>query len=333
MIFTQFASKIKRRLWSMLVEHTQNRSIYPCLYRSFWHYKFFGEGSISNAICYFSACPNQGAGIGHQLANWIAGYWFAKQFGLKYAHVPFSTQKWEDLLGFGEDEMKVSELKKKGYKVRKLPMFDEYNSQQVALTKTIIKSYSGKKVVLVAEQDQFYQDQYGVINDIREKFYHAAARQNDRIIYSKETFNIAVHLRRGDIVAGAQAGDRSVLFRWQNNDYFVNVLTEVIKTLHSDCPVVIHLFSQGKQDDFQAFNQFENIQYHLDMTPYDSFLHMVYADLLITSKSSFSYKPALLNKGIKISPRDFWHGYPDDPKWILAENDGTFEVNKLNLKF
>ena len=25
---------------------------------------------------YFAAIPNRGAGIGHQLANWIAGYWF-----------------------------------------------------------------------------------------------------------------------------------------------------------------------------------------------------------------------------------------------------------------
>ena len=66
------------------------------------------------------------------------------------------------------------------------------------------------------------------------------------------------------------------------------------------------------------------------MNAQDSFLHLVYADLLITSKSSFSYKPALLNNGIKICPKNFWHGYPKSEKWILCENDGSFDI--INLK-
>lgn len=55
------------------------------------------------------------------------------------------------------------------------------------------------------------------------------------------------------------------------------------------------------------------------MNSQDSFLHMVYADCLITSKSSFSYKPALLNKGIKVCPKDFWHGYPNTKDWLLID--------------
>lgn len=53
-----------------------------------------------------------------------------------------------------------------------------------------------------------------------------------------------------------------------------------------------------------------------------SFLHMVYADALIMSKSSFSYKPALLNRGIKFCPADFWHGYPKTTDWILLDEEG-----------
>ena len=70
------------------------------------------------------------------------------------------------------------------------------------------------------------------------------------------------------------------------------------------------------------------------MDEYMSFAHLVYADLLITSKSSFSYKPALMNTGIKVSPGNFWHGYPqNDPKWILCANDGTFDTEKLKKLF
>jgi len=65
------------------------------------------------------------------------------------------------------------------------------------------------------------------------------------------------------------------------------------------------------------------------MSTKDSFLHMVYADLLITSKSSFSYNPALLSKGIKVCPKDLWRGYPESKDWILVENDGSFDINAL----
>jgi hypothetical protein len=56
---------------------------------------------------------------------------------------------------------------------------------------------------------------------------------------------------------------------------------------------------------------------------------MVYADLLITSKSSFSYKPALLNKGIKLCPKKFWHDYPSMEDWVLADENGNFDLKKL----
>jgi hypothetical protein len=60
------------------------------------------------------------------------------------------------------------------------------------------------------------------------------------------------------------------------------------------------------------------------MSANESFLHMVHADCLITSKSSFSYKPALLSNGIKICPKKFWHGYPNSSDWILVDENGNF---------
>ena len=322
MTFSRLVQKIRIRIWAMIVDNSRGKRFYPFLYKSYYHYRFSRNRQTINTTCYYAARPNPGAGIGHQMANWIAGYWFARQFGLKFAHIGFSDPKWDDFLGFGDNEEQVKDLLKKGYKRRRLPLFDSTNQAEVDFMKAIIKSYSGEKIVLVAELDQYYGEQYGVMNDIKHKFHHAKARQNDRLIYSKDFFNIAIHVRRGDIVAGSLAGDSGMTFRWQSNDYFVNVLSEVLKIMQFDRPVAIHLFSQGKQDDFQDFSRFENIQYHLDMTPRDSFLHMVYADLLITSKSSFSYKPALLNKGIKVCPKNFWHGYPQSSDWILADDSG-----------
>ena len=131
-----FKNKLQNYIWYKIVSLFFRNFFYPFIYKSFWYYLFHKhvpEQSISNN--FYSARPNSGAGIGHQMANWISGYWFAKQFGLQYAHSPFSNLKWEDFLGFGANEFKVLELRKMGYKKVMLPLFDEFNLKEVDLQK------------------------------------------------------------------------------------------------------------------------------------------------------------------------------------------------------
>ena len=108
------------------------------------------------------------------------------------------------------------------------------------------------------------------------------------------------------------------------------MLFNVLKAIETEKPIVIYLFSQGVESDFEDFKQFSNLHFCLESSAQDSFLHMVNADLLITSKSSFSYKPALLNKGVKVCPKNFWHAYPESYDWILADENGNFEGKILN---
>lgn len=331
MTISDFIFRSKRHLWKNLVKYFRTKKFYPYLYSSFWHYKLNKTNSSQNTTCYFTARPNPGAGIGHQLANWIAGYWFSKQFGLEFAHIPFSTSKWDIFLGFGEDGVKVDELISKGYKAKKLPLFNENNKIEVNLIKAIIQSYSGTKVVFIAEQDQFYKNQYDVIADIKRKFNQATSRRNDQIIYDSTHFNIAVHVRR-TVIIGEKVifeNDEIRAMRWLSNDYYEQVLMQVVENLRVTKPISIYIFSTGKADEFTEFSKYGDVHFCSDMDEYSSFLHLIRADLLITSKSSFSYKPALMNEAIKICPRNFWHGYPDTKDWILAENDGTFNSNSL----
>jgi hypothetical protein len=105
----------------------------------------------------------------------------------------------------------------------------------------------------------------------------------------------------------------------------------VLSNLKTEKLIAIYLFSQGKMEEFADFNQFKNLQFCLDVSSMDSFLHMVFADVLIISKSSFSYKPALLNNGIKVCPEEFWHGYPETNDWIMADESGDL-LNDISLK-
>lgn len=314
--------KVKRKIRNTWVSKLRNTCLYKYCYKSYWHFLLTHERRGQTDNLYFAARPNPGAGIGHQMANWIAGFWYAQQFGLKFVHIPFSSKKWEYLLGFYQGEETVENLKNKGYKVVRIQSFDENNAEEMNRVKKIINSYADTKTIFLAEQDQFYHDQYGVMDQIQDKFYSASARKNDKLIYETNNYNIAIHIRRGDIVQKNDENNPNLKMRFQGNGYFVSALKSALKYIETTKDIHIYLFSQGEHEDFSDFNKFDNIHLCIDMGAQDSFIHMVYADALITSRSSFSYKPALLNRGIKFSPANFWHGYPDDKNWILLDENG-----------
>jgi hypothetical protein len=323
--------KLFRKIRGTVVRATREHAIYPKLYPSYWHMRIKGKGRKTPPNkAFFSAIPNPGAGIGHQLANWIAGYWFSQKFGLKFAHIPFSNPRWEHVLGLFNGQVLVSDLlDQSGYRSVRLPLFDEYNSEEMARTENIIESYSGQNVVFIAEQDQFYKDQFGSSPALKKLFYTAPARSEDNVIYNKDTLNIAIHVRRGDIVMSSNDKNDNLKMRWQDNGYFENVLQSVLEIVKNR-NYRIFLFSQGRPEDFATFEKFDNISLCLDMNAIDSFLHMCFADILITSKSSFSYKPALINRGLKLCPENFWHGYPSTPDWIMVGDNAQFDTNKFN---
>jgi hypothetical protein len=335
MALLNIIEKIKIKLYNKLLRFIKNTNIYPYIYKSYWHYLFNkGSNDVKDSTCFFGARPNPGAGIGHQLANWIAGYWFAKQFELKFVHLPFSTSKWENFLGFGEGEANIKDLKRVGYKTRKLPLFKEDSNLELSRVKAIIRSYSGKKIIFIAEQDQFYKDQYGIMDELKYKFNHALSRKFDKIVYDPNYFNIAVHVRRTVIIDGKiiVEDEAAQSLRWLSNNYYEKVLQQVVQNIKIAKPLNIYIFSTGDAQEFVEFSKYGHVRFCSDMDEYTSFLHLIRADLLITSKSSFSYKPALINDSFKICPRNFWHSYPSyDKKWILAENDGTFDIRKLSV--
>lgn len=330
-----FVRKVVFKIRGIVVSKLRYQKIYPFLYRSYWHYLFTKRQIMSNASeNYYTARPNFGAGIGHQMANWIAGYWFAKAFEVQYAYSPFPEKRWNYFLGFYLGEDNVDSLKRKGYVLRRLPMFDEDDEREIQLQRNIISSYSNKKIIFLAEQDQFYERQYDVMLELQQKFYSAEARLKDQLFYSSDHFNIAVHVRRGDILS--DSSNPNLKMRYLANDYYLNALKYSLGFLDESIvgskEIHIFLFSQGLPEDFAEFSSFDHLHYCLGMDVCQSFLHLVMSDLLITSKSSFSYKPALLNRGIKVCPANFWHSYPNLSDWILLDDYGKPLTRSVEMK-
>jgi hypothetical protein len=324
--------KAKRKINSTIVNKISGTFLQFRLYRSYWHYKFFGNKNVdanNNDIRnthFLCEKPNYGAGIGHQLANWNAGLYFANFFNIRFAHYPFSTEKWESFLGFGDGEIKAKELERdRKFKIVRLPRFNSMDEKEIDLIRNIITSYKRSNILFYLEADQGYKRQCDTSAILSAKFFGASARQKDKLIFSKDTFNIAVHIRRRMKIETEEVW----LSRGLNNSFFSNALSEVLNTIRTDKKIEVYLFSQGTVEEFPEFEQFENIHYCMDMGPIDSVLHMINADLLISSKSSFSYKPALISKGIKICPETFWHAYPATSDFLMADNTGKFDKEKL----
>lgn len=53
---------------------------------------------------------------------------------------------------------------------------------------------------------------------------------------------------------------------------------------------------------------------------------MLNSNILVLSKSSFSYNAAILSTNKKICPPGFWHSYSDSPNYILADVHGNFKL-------
>lgn len=326
----EFYYKGKAKIRYMFYNRNYRKKWYPYLYGSYWHMRLQRKLPENKYQNYFAARPNPGAGIGHQIANWIAGYWFAKQFGLLFAHISFSDSRipytkssWEDFLGFGWGEVRMEELiKEKNYRIVRIPMFGERREQDMEMIRSIIRSYTNQRVVFLAEQDQFYSDQYGVMEVIQKKFQNAPVEREKLLYEEEEGIHIAIHIRRGDVTENSS--NPNIRMRWLDTDYYARVLKLLLKKLEGR-KFHIYIFSQGTKEEFQEDFSFPNVHYCLDMMAQNTFWHLTQADILIISKSSFSYKPALLSSGIIIAPKHFWHGYPELERWIIVDEEDIQE--------
>jgi len=138
-------------------------------------------------------------------------------------------------------------------------------------------------------------------------------------ILTNEVYRVAVHIRREDIHPCGR-----YRLRYLSNQYYIDVLTNYIpqrtdENQHKN--VEITIFSQKKSfESFDEFrNKFTNCSVRLDTDRAEVWRSMMVADLLILSRSSFSFVPALLNRRGRILYFPFRHA--PMPHWIVVSKD------------
>ena len=176
---------------------------------------------------------------------------------------------------------------------------------------------------------------------IKSLFYANKKNPFDRI-----NTNIAIHIRRMNrhdyIVIDEGTKLRTPVYdelfaklskdpvnstRLPGMDVPVDLYTTIIEQFEMAIPnAKFHIFSQGDKDDSKLFNK-GNITLHLNESLEESFIQLVYADILITAPSSLSYTAALLSNNT-IYYVDCLN--PKLPHWNIIQN---YKSSKMKYKF
>lgn len=134
-------------------------------------------------------------------------------------------------------------------------------------------------------------------------------KNKNRNFFNNDKINVAVHIRRPNIHDSRVDGTDT------NTEYYFNVINIIKeKYINSDKSLLFHIYSQNDISDYDGFDK-TDIQFHLNENLFDSFIGMVAADVLVTSKSSLSYAAAILSDG-EIYYNPFWH--PPGENWIVC---------------
>ena len=136
------------------------------------------------------------------------------------------------------------------------------------------------------------------------------------LLYDPKKLNIAVHIRRGDLLPGRQFSELST--RMLPDAWYLEILD--IVTSNASKPVAIYIFSEGRDGQYYSEcgtpfswkSHFRNSSFevheHIDDDFLSTFHHLIHADILIGSKSGMSHLAGTLNHHIKIMPK-MWHSY------------------------
>lgn len=143
-----------------------------------------------------------------------------------------------------------------------------------------------------------------VLKKIKTIFRQGKTKEN---YFLKDRFCIAIHIRRPNIHDNRLDGADTP------NNFFL-ALIEKMRISYIEKNPVFYIFSQGNDRDFYEFINDDTI-ICLNDSIENTFSALVFADVLVLSRSSFSYTAGLISESI-IYYLPFWHA--PMPHWINA---------------
>jgi hypothetical protein len=228
-------------------------------------------------------------GFGAIFQNLIFDILYVENHGDKfvYSAIPAIDHNYS-----GEPDFTVSLEKYMGIK-------DAYSPEEVTQVEVIpfLQSYN----IVQQNIDAMFNSE--AFHKIRAAFYKDKVSRFD-----SSYMNIAVHVRRFNTRDCRTGGTDTP------NSYYLDVMNKIRSKYSIDClkPLKFHIYSQGIPINFNEYVA-DDVVLHLNESIQDTFTDFVFADILATSQSSFSYVAAFLSSGI-VYYKKFWH--PPLNHWV-----------------
>jgi hypothetical protein len=171
----------------------------------------------------------------------------------------------------------------------------------------------------------------------------ASTPPTDRVL------RVAVHVRRGDLLP-LKSDDRML-----PNAYFIQVAQQVVQTLNElEIEFQIELYTEVPDETFvvtpehhgieqrisgpfvfdpglsrlDEFSVLPNLVPCLNGEAADCLRGLATADVLVMSRSSFSYLGGILNRNCVVLYHPFWHSPPSP--WLAVDPDGHFDQSEFS---
>lgn len=284
-------------------------------------------------------------GAGAQLHRIYTIYALSRHLGVSYFHSPLFELGYQGLTALEKNE-------------RDSKIVERYNTLFALPSDGVVPENAVVHYLMNANFD-FINDlkkkaqHSNVFHLVKMVFTHPAADHFPQMLSHLKTvspfevaaspvFRIAIHVRRGDLfIADVE--------RALPNSYYMILLQEIIKTLrrlgisfvcelYTELPSAPFIVTPGhhgmatriKKDimiapeanDIKEFDQLPHLKKCINGDPIETLRAMATADLLMMSRSDFSYTAAILNKKGIIVYHPFWHGTPME--WLDGNHQRSF---------
>ena len=331
------AASIRRRLARAFeVRHVLNRPLIPLLFR---------EKTSWLGVTYDNEPLQDGAGA--QLQRIYSTYALTRLLKLQYIHSPLKRIRYQGLASV-EANTEDPGLANRYNEVFSIPSDLELPEEirichcetPDALTLWKLKTEAERRrrftlirCVYPYPVQESHPDSYTYVREVTPFPARPAGPSPVRI---------ALHVRRGDLYAGYS-------HRILPNAYYIQVahgIRAVLESLHLN--YVIELYGElptkpfhvtpqsigfaGRIDrpvlldpgmyKMEEFDALPHLQKFINLDAIESLERMATADILVISRSSFSFLAAILNPRAVVLYSKFWHVAP--PAWISTERTGNF---------
>jgi hypothetical protein len=277
-------------------------------------------------------------GIG-SVAQWnLVLYGLCKKLGVNFFAKPFVNINHYQYNNIPKD--KWSEDFTKFFNLNKSQKFDveyDFSGKYQDLLDVIDENKNSQKNICIEVDKNFIvQNGFSIIDQFFENQYLKNITQN--LVYRKQSYfdstkyNISLHLRSLNSCDVPTYPEMETYLVYKDSSHIKNIF-DILKEKLCDKKVCVYIHSQGDKNNFIDLLEFseENFEVVLKLNehPIDDIYHMSNADLLIMSKSSYSWISHLLNFNQTLVRDNFYQ--PIYPNRIFLDSDYKFDPSELKL--